>query len=84
MRLIGVSFHLQKVAAERMVMPLSFSSSIESIVAPASVFPLTSWIALIFPLDRILDMCRTVVNVTGDGTVSALVAQSEGELNPGS
>ena len=38
---------------------------------------------LIFPIDRILDMCRTVVNVTGDGTVSALVAQSEGELNPG-
>ena len=41
-----------------------------------------AWIALIFPVDRILDMCRTVVNVTGDGTVSALVAQSEGELNP--
>jgi len=41
-----------------------------------------AWIALIFPIDRILDMCRTVVNVTGDGTVSALVAQSEGELNP--
>ena len=37
-----------------------------------------AWIALIFPIDRILDMCRTVVNVTGDGTVSALVAQSEG------
>ena len=42
-----------------------------------------AWIALIFPVDRILDMCRTVVNVTGDGTVSALVAQSEGELNRG-
>ena len=41
-----------------------------------------AWIALIFPIDRILDMCRTVVNVTGDGTVSALVAQSEGELTP--
>ena len=41
-----------------------------------------AWIALIFPIDRILDMCRTVVNVTGDGTVSALVAQSEGELQP--
>src|SRR5690554_1523990 len=25
-----------------------------------------AWIALIFPIDRILDMCRTVVNVTGD------------------
>ena len=39
-----------------------------------------AWIALIFPVDRILDMCRTVVNVTGDGTVSTLVAASEGEL----
>ena len=42
-----------------------------------------AWIALIFPVDRILDMCRTVVNVTGDGTVSTLVAASEGEIgNP--
>lgn len=40
-----------------------------------------AWIAIIFPVDRILDMCRTVVNVTGDATVSTLVAQSEGELN---
>lgn len=39
-----------------------------------------AWIAIIFPVDRILDMCRTVVNVTGDATVSTLVAQSEGEL----
>jgi len=39
-----------------------------------------AWIALIFPVDRILDMCRTVVNVTGDGAVSTLIAQSEGEL----
>lgn len=39
-----------------------------------------AWIALIFPVDRILDMCRTVVNVTGDGAVSTLIASSEGEL----
>ena len=39
-----------------------------------------AWIALIFPVDRILDMCRTVVNVTGDGAVSTLIAHSEGEL----
>ena len=42
-----------------------------------------AWIALIFPVDRILDMCRTVVNVTGDGTVSTLVAASEGEIENG-
>ncbi len=39
-----------------------------------------AWIAIIFPVDRILDMCRTVVNVTGDATVATLVASSEGEL----
>ncbi len=36
-----------------------------------------AWIALIFPVDRILDMCRTVVNVTGDTTVANIVASSE-------
>ncbi|RMG79154.1 MAG: dicarboxylate/amino acid:cation symporter [Bacteroidetes bacterium] len=40
-----------------------------------------AWIAIIFPIDRILDMMRTVVNVTGDATVSTLIAASENELN---
>ncbi len=40
-----------------------------------------AWIAIIFPVDRILDMMRTVVNVTGDATVSTIIAKSEGELN---
>lgn len=40
-----------------------------------------AWIALIFPVDRILDMCRTVVNITGDATVAVVVANLEGELN---
>lgn len=35
------------------------------------------WIAIILPMDRILDMCRTVVNVTSDVTVSAVIARSE-------
>lgn len=39
-----------------------------------------AWIAIIFPVDRLLDMCRTVVNVTGDATVSTIVAQTEGKL----
>ena len=38
-------------------------------------------IALIFAVDRILDMLRTVVNVTGDATVATIVASSEGQLN---
>ena len=37
-------------------------------------------IALIFAVDRILDMCRTVVNVTGDSTVATIVAGMEGQL----
>jgi Na+/H+-dicarboxylate symporter len=39
-----------------------------------------AWIALILPVDRILDMCRTVVNVTGDAAVASVVAASEGQL----
>jgi len=34
-----------------------------------------AWIAIILPVDRILDMCRTVVNVTGDATVSVIVSK---------
>jgi len=37
-------------------------------------------LALIFAVDRPLDMCRTIVNVTGDATVSMLVAKSIGKL----
>ena len=35
-------------------------------------------IGLIIGVDRLLDMCRTAVNVAGDGTVSTVVAHSEG------
>ena len=38
-------------------------------------------LALIFAVDRPLDMCRTVVNVTGDATVSMLVAKSLDKLD---
>ena len=40
----------------------------------------TAGLALIFGVDRILDMMRTVVNVTGDATVATIVASTEGEL----
>ncbi len=39
-------------------------------------------IALILGVDRILDMCRTVTNVSGDATVAIIVAHSEGQLGP--
>jgi Na+/H+-dicarboxylate symporter len=37
-------------------------------------------IALILGVDRILDMCRTTINVTGDAAVAAVVASSEKEI----
>ncbi len=40
-----------------------------------------AWIGIILPVDRILDMCRTVVNVTGDATVSTVIAKGEGMLH---
>lgn len=50
---------------------------LESISVPAA------GIALIIAPDRILDMFRTVINVTGDATVCAVVASTEGELPDG-
>jgi len=38
-------------------------------------------IALILGVDRILDMIRTVVNITGDSSVAVIVANSENQLN---
>jgi len=37
-------------------------------------------LALIFAVDRPLDMCRTIINVTGDAMVSMVVAKSVGKL----
>ena len=52
---------------------------LESIGFPAELMPIG--LALIFAVDRPLDMCRTAVNVTGDATVSMLVAKSLGKLH---
>jgi len=38
-------------------------------------------LALIFAIDRPLDMCRTTVNVTGDAAVSMIVAKSLDKLH---
>ena len=38
-------------------------------------------IGLILGVDRLLDMVRTAVNVSGDAAVSVIVAKSEGKLN---
>ncbi len=44
---------------------------------PPSVDPAIG-IALILGVDRILDMCRTAVNVTGDLTAATVISRSEG------
>ena len=41
---------------------------------------LTVGLALIFAIDRPLDMCRTVINVTGDATVAMVVGKSVNKL----
>ncbi len=51
---------------------------LETVNFPAELLPIG--LALIFAVDRPLDMCRTTVNVTGDATVSMLVAKSLGKL----
>ncbi|MCP4522294.1 MAG: dicarboxylate/amino acid:cation symporter [Cytophagales bacterium] len=38
------------------------------------------YIGLIMAPDRILDMCRTSINVTGDATVATIIAKSENQL----
>jgi Na+/H+-dicarboxylate symporter len=38
-------------------------------------------IMLIIGVDRLLDMMRTAVNVTGDATVASVIARSEGRFN---
>ena len=52
---------------------------LESVGFPAD--KLSIGLALIFAVDRPLDMCRTVINVTGDATVSTLIAKLEGKLH---
>lgn len=52
---------------------------LESVGFPADKYAIG--LALIFAVDRPLDMLRTVVNITGDATVSTIVAKSVGKLH---
>ena len=52
---------------------------LEALGFPASKLPVA--LALIFAIDRPLDMMRTVINVTGDATVATIVAKSVGKLH---
>jgi len=52
---------------------------LKSIGFPKDLYPIA--LALIFAVDRPLDMLRTTINVTGDATVSMIVAKSVGKLH---
>ena len=52
-----------------------------ALILPAVGLPAEA-IAIVLAVDRVLDMCRTAVNVTGDLSVTALVANGEGEDLP--
>lgn len=52
---------------------------LESIGFPAD--KLAIGLALIFAVDRPLDMCRTIINVTGDAMVSIIVAKSVAKID---
>ena len=51
---------------------------LEAVNMPPAV--MTTGIAVILGVDRILDMCRTTCNITGDAMVATLVASTEGSL----
>jgi len=51
---------------------------LDAIGFPADMLPIA--LALIIAVDRPLDMCRTVINVTGDATVASVVAKSLGKF----
>ena len=51
---------------------------LEAIGFPSDKLPIG--LALIFAVDRPLDMLRTTINVTGDATVAVIVAKSVGKL----
>jgi DAACS family dicarboxylate/amino acid:cation (Na+ or H+) symporter len=84
----GVPLTLQ---AQITVVLLSILSGIGTAGVPGGSLPLVTallvtigvpyeGIGIIVGIDRLLDMCRTVLNVTGDVTVAACVARSEGHI----
>jgi Na+/H+-dicarboxylate symporter len=54
------------------------SLALMSVIFTAVGIPLEG-IGLVAGVDRILDMCRTTVNITGDSVGAAVIARSEGE-----
>lgn len=59
---------------------ITMSIILNSLGQGLSVEMFAGGVALLWSIDRVLDMCRTVVNVVGSVVVAALVAVNEGEL----
>ena len=54
------------------------SAGLFMVVVVLGVTPIDPiYIAIILPVDRLLDMCRTVINVTGDAAICSVVANFE-------
>jgi len=77
------------IAQQLMVLYLAILGGIGTAGVPSGSIPFiivvlaqigvpTELIAVVLGVDRILDMCRTVLNVTGDLTIATYVARSEG------
>ena len=63
------------------VSPLLFGGLVMLVVVLEAVGIPAAGIALIMAPERILDMIRTMVNITGDASVAVVVASTEGELD---
>ena len=84
----GIDLSLQ---SQLMVVLMSILAGVGTAGVPGGSLPLivpvlvtvgvpAEGIGIIFGVDRLLDMCRTVLNVTGDITAAVVVARSEGVL----
>lgn len=81
---INLSFGVQLIVVIMSVLTAVGSAGVPSGSIPLLVIVLAmvnippEGIAIILGVDRLLDMCRTVLNVTGDITCAAYVARAEG------
>jgi len=89
-QVFGVALGL---TAQIVVLILSVITAVGAAGVPGGSLPLlmvvlatvgvpSEGIAIILGVDRILDMCRTTINVCGDLTAAVYVARAEGEWDP--
>jgi proton glutamate symport protein len=71
---------IASVLASIAAAPVPGSGLLMLIIVLRSVHVPVEGIALILGIDRIVDMCRTVLNVSGDAVVAVIMAKQEGVL----